>query len=264
MDQIAVITGGSGVLCSAIAKGMAREGWKIAILNRTPEKGQRIAEAIEAFGGMARVYPCDVQQKESIEAVRAEVLADFGRVDVLINGAGGNRPGATAGPNHSFFDLPEDDLRSVIDLNLMGTVLPSQVFGSVMESMGAGSIINIASMAGIRPLTNVVGYGAAKAAVVNFTQWLAVYMSQNVHPGIRVNAIAPGFFITDQNRYLLTEKGGGYTKRGEAVLAHTPMGRFGKPEDLVGAALFLADSEKSGFITGVVLPVDGGFAVTSI
>ena len=202
--------------------------------------------------------------KASIEAACAAVLAKFGRVDVLINGAGGNKAEANTSPERSFFDLPKQAIDDVINLNLMGTVLPSQVFGKVMAAQGRGNIINIASMSGIRPLTNVMGYSAAKAAVANFTQWLSTWFCLNVSKEIRVNAIAPGFLLTEQNRWLLTNRETGEaTPRGRHIIAQTPMGRYGEPEELVGAVIFLA-SDASSFITGAVIPIDGGFSTYSI
>lgn len=258
-DQVAVITGGSGVLCSAIAAAYARAGAKIAILNRTLEKGEAVAAQIRAAGGEALALACDVTQPEPLQAAYTAVMELWGRVDILLNGAGGNRLEATTNFNRRFFDIPPEALRWVADLNLVGTILPCQAFGEVMAQQSRGVIINITSMSGFRPLTRVLAYSAAKAAVINFTQWLAVHLAQEYSPKIRVNALAPGFFLTDQNRFLLTEeKSGALTARGKSILAHTPMGRFGAPEDLVGTALWLA-SPAAAFVTGVVVGVDGGF-----
>jgi NAD(P)-dependent dehydrogenase (short-subunit alcohol dehydrogenase family) len=201
----------------------------------------------------------DVMDRGKLEAARDQILAAFGRVDALINAAGGNDPEATTAPDRSFFDLPADALERVFDLNLLGTVLPSQVFGKVMVQQQGGVILNVSSMNALRPLTRIPAYSAAKAAVSNFTQWLAVHMAREYSPAIRVNAIAPGFFLTEQNRFLLAEKEtGALTARGKQILEHTPMGRFGQPEDLLGAVLWLL-SPASGFVTGAVIPVDGGF-----
>lgn len=257
--QVAVVTGGSGVLCSAIASAYARAGAKVAILNRTAEKGEAVAASIRAAGGEALALACDVTQPDSLHTAQAAILDRWGRLDILLNGAGGNRPEATATPKQRFFDLPPEALRWVVDLNLMGTLLPCQVFGETLVQRNRGVILNVTSMSAFRPLTRVLGYSAAKAAVINFTQWLAVHLAQEYSPNLRVNALAPGFFLTDQNRFLLTdEKSGELTPRGKAILAHTPMGRFGAPEDLIGAALWLV-SPASSFVTGIVVPVDGGF-----
>jgi NAD(P)-dependent dehydrogenase (short-subunit alcohol dehydrogenase family) len=205
----------------------------------------------------------DVLKRPMLEWAAKEVLARWGRIDILVNAAGGNHPEATTAAGKSFFDLPEEALRFVTDLNLLGTVLPCQVFGKVMAEANAGAVLNISSMNALRPLTRIAAYSAAKAAVSNFTQWLAVHMAREYSAAIRVNALAPGFFLTDQNRFLLIDKStGGLTERGRSIVAHTPMGRFGSPEDLVGAALWLL-SPLARFVTGVVLPVDGGFAAYS-
>jgi NAD(P)-dependent dehydrogenase (short-subunit alcohol dehydrogenase family) len=200
---------------------------------------------------------------ESLRQTAADVLARFGKVDCLINAAGGNKPQATTSPEMKFFDLPQEALRWVFDLNLLGTILPCQVFSKIMAEAGGGTILNISSMNAFRPLTRIPAYSAAKAGVSNFTQWLAVHMAQEYSPRIRVNAIAPGFFLTEQNRFLLTDRATGeLTPRGKSILAHTPMGRFGDPEDLLGAVLWLL-SPASAFVTGTVLPIDGGFSAYS-
>jgi NAD(P)-dependent dehydrogenase (short-subunit alcohol dehydrogenase family) len=205
----------------------------------------------------------DVLKRDTLEQARAVIMHEFGRLDGLINAAGGNRPDATTTPDRSFFDLPEEALRFVFDLNLMGTIGPSQIFGQMMAQRGEGVILNISSMNAFRPLTRIAAYSAAKAGVSNFTQWLAVHMAQEYSPRIRVNAIAPGFFITEQNRYLLTEpETGALTARGEAIISHTPMARFGTPEDLLGAVVWLL-SPASAFVSGVVIPIDGGFSAYS-
>ena len=238
-------------------------GARIAILNRTAEKGERVAEEIRRAGGEAIAIQTDVTHRAAVERARDIVLEQWGTVDILINGAGGNKPQATTAPDKPFFDLPPDAVRWVFDLNFLGTFIPSQVFGKVMAEKGKGVILNISSMNAFRPLTRIPAYSAAKAAVSNFTQWLAVHMAQEYSPNIRVNAIAPGFFLTHQNRFLLIdEKTGDLTPRGKTIIDHTPMGRFGDPEDLVGAVVWLL-SDASAFVTGVVVPIDGGFSAFS-
>jgi NAD(P)-dependent dehydrogenase (short-subunit alcohol dehydrogenase family) len=210
--------------------------------------------------GRAIVVQGDVLDQKTLEEATRRVLKEFGGIDCLINGAGGNKPQATTRPDLSFFDLPEEALRYVFDVNMLGTILPCQTFGRQMAGQGEGVILNVSSMSAIRPLTRVIGYSAAKAGVSNFTQWLAVHLAQEYSPRIRVNAIAPGFFVSEQNRnMLIDEKTGKLTERGEGLIAHTPMGRFGEPEDLLGAALWLL-SPASAFVTGIVVPVDGGFS----
>ena len=258
--KVAVVTGGSGVLGMALCQGFAQAGAAVIVVSRAADKAQASAEALTAAGGRAVGAVADVTDTEALEALAHTVLAAFDRVDILVNCAGGNRPDATVGPEQAFFDIPRAALSNVFDLNLMGTLLPSQVFGRAMARQGTGVIVNISSMAAVRPLTRVVAYGAAKAAVDNFTQWLAVYMAREHSPAIRVNAIAPGFFLTEQNRRLLTDAtSGGLTERGQHIVAHTPLGRFGAPEDLIGTALWLA-SDAARFVTGIVVPVDGGFS----
>ena len=258
-----VITGGAGVLGGEIACMLAGCNANVVILDRDPKLADRLLVRLNSSVGKAIVVFGDVLRKETLEQAAAVILTEFGRIDVLINTAGGNNPRATAGPDQKFFDLPEEGVRLASDLNLLGTIFPSQVFGKLMAERKEGIILNISSMAAFRPLTRVVVYSAAKAAVSNFTQWLAVYMAQEVGPEIRVNAIAPGFFLTEQNRYLLTEKEtGNLTARGKKILEHTPMGRFGDPEDLFGAVLWLL-SPASKFVTGIVVPVDGGFSAYS-
>jgi NAD(P)-dependent dehydrogenase (short-subunit alcohol dehydrogenase family) len=262
--KIFVITGGAGILCSEMARQLCDHGAKLALLDRYGDRAEALAAELNAKGGEAFGLSCDVTDKLSIEAACNQVLARFGKVDTLINGAGGNRPEASTSPDRSFFDLPKPAIDGVFNLNLMGTVLPSQVFGKVMAAQGRGNIVNIASMSGIRPLTNVMGYSAAKAAVANFTQWLSTWFCLNVCKEIRVNAIAPGFLLTEQNRYLLADKETGMaTPRGRHVIEQTPMGRYGDPEELVGAVIFLA-SDAASFITGAVIPIDGGFSTYSI
>lgn len=257
------ITGGAGILGGEMACALAGCGANVAILDRDPKLFDRFVHRVEGCKGRCIVVYADVLDPEILKQTAAKIVEDFGRVDVLINGAGGNNPKASTGPDRKFFDLPPDALRFVFELNLMGTILPSQVFGRLMAEQGDGAIINISSMNAFRPLTRIAAYSAAKAGVSNFTQWLAVHMAQEYSPKIRVNAIAPGFFLTDQNRFLLTdEKTGELTARGRAIISHTPMGRFGAPEDLLGTLLWLL-SPGSAFVTGVVIPVDGGFSAFS-
>ena len=261
--KIAVVTGGAGVLCASICRALAASGAKVAVLDLNAEAAESLAVEIHTSGADAIGVACNVLDKVSIETAAQSVLAKFGRVDILINGAGGNKPTATTNPEQSFFDLPADALRWVFDLNLMGTILPSQVFGKLMAGQKSGVILNISSMNAIRPLTRIAAYSAAKAGVSNFTQWLAVHMAQEYSPDIRVNAIAPGFFLTEQNRFLLTDKEtGDLTVRGRSIISHTPMKRFGVPADLLGTVLWLL-SPASNFVTGIVVPVDGGFSAFS-
>ena len=262
--KVIVITGGAGILCSEMARELNELGASIAILGRTGGKAEKLAAELNAAHGDTLGLACDVTDKSSVESACAAVIARWGRVDVLINGAGGNRPDANTSADRSFFDVPQEALSDVFGLNLMGTVLPSQVFGAAMAKAGHGSIINVASMAGIRPLTNVLGYSAAKAAVVNFTQWLSTWFCLNVSRTIRVNAIAPGFLLTDQNRNLLVNpETGEPTARTKHILQQTPMGRFGEPQELVGAVVYLA-SDAASFVTGTVLAIDGGFSTYAI
>jgi NAD(P)-dependent dehydrogenase (short-subunit alcohol dehydrogenase family) len=264
IGQVAVVTGGAGVLCSALCRILAAEGVKVVVLDLNAQAAEALATEIRSSGGADSIgLACNVLEKESLEAAAQEVLAKFGRVDILINGAGGNKPAATTNPEQTFFDLPADALRWVFDLNLMGTILPSQVFGKLMAGQKSGVILNISSMNAFRPLTRIAAYSAAKAGVSNLTQWLAVHMAQEYSPDIRVNAIAPGFFLTEQNRFLLTDKENGeLTPRGQSIINHTPLGRFGVPEDLFGTVLWLL-SPASAFVTGIVVPVDGGFSAFS-
>ena len=258
-DDVAVVTGGSGVLCSAIAIGLAKAGARVALLNRNVENAYPIVEKIQEMGGTAMACSCDVTERKSVENAYNQVMDRFKRVDILVNGAGGNHPEAIASPKKRFFEIPPEAMTWVMQLNLIGTILPCQVFGEQMAQQNTGVILNITSMSAYRPLTRVVAYGAAKAAVSNFTQWLAVHLAQEYSAKIRVNALAPGFYLGNQNRALLIdEKTGNLTPRGKAILAHTPMARFGNPEDLIGTALWLV-SPASAFVTGVVVPVDGGY-----
>jgi NAD(P)-dependent dehydrogenase (short-subunit alcohol dehydrogenase family) len=261
--KVVVITGAGGVLCGTMAKAAAKAGGKVALLDLNEAAAAKVAEEIKSAGGTAMAVGCDVLKKESLEEAGKKVVSRFGRVDILINGAGGNKKEATTSPQMSFFDLPADAIRFVFDLNFIGTLLACQVFGKEMASSGQGTILNISSMNAFRPLTKIAAYSAAKAAVSNFTQWLAVYICQNYSKDIRVNAIAPGFFLTEQNRFLLTEeKTGQLTPRGKTIIEHTPMGRFGEADELVGTMLWLL-SDASKFVTGIVVPVDGGFSAFS-
>lgn len=257
-NKVAVITGGTGVLGSVMAKGMADAGAHVIIVGRRVDAGEKVVGEIQKAGGKATFFQADVLNKEELQKIKAQILSTAGTIDILINGAGGNMPGATIPPDKTFFDLDTKAFQQVVDLNLLGTVLPSQIFGEVMATNKKGIIINISSMSAFRPITRVVGYSAAKAAIDNFTQWLAVELAKKVGQGIRVNAIAPGFFITEQNRALLTNTDGTLTARGNAVINQTPFGRFGEADELVGTLLWLC-SDASKFVTGVVVPVDGGF-----
>ncbi len=261
--KVIAITGGGGILCGTMAKALAEAGAKIAVLDLSEPAANKVADQIRSQGGKAIAVSCNVLDKASIERAKDKVIAEFGRVDALINGAGGNKKEATTSPEMPFFALPPEAIRFVFDLNFLGTLLPSQVFGKDMVERGSGVILNISSMNAIRPLTKIAAYSAAKAAVSNFTQWLAVHICQNCSKDVRVNAIAPGFFLTEQNRFLLTdEKTGALTPRGKTVTEHTPMGRFGDPQDLVGTVIWLL-SDAAKFVTGVVVPVDGGFSAFS-
>jgi NAD(P)-dependent dehydrogenase (short-subunit alcohol dehydrogenase family) len=259
-DRVAVVTGGTGALGAAMCRGLAHAGASVAILARTPQRLTELADSIVAGGGRALALPCDVLNREQLAQANARVLKAYGRVDILVNAAGGNKPEATAVPGQrSFFELPIEAFQWAFDLNFVGSLLCSQVFGAAMAERQQGVIINISSMAAMRPLTRVAGYAAAKAALNNFTQWLAVYMAQQHSPNIRVNAIAPGFFLGEQNRFLLIDEAtGALTERGRQIIDHTPMGRFGEPDELVGALVWLA-SDAARFVTGVIVPVDGGF-----
>jgi NAD(P)-dependent dehydrogenase (short-subunit alcohol dehydrogenase family) len=255
-----VITGGSGVLGTAMCHALAAAGANIIILARTPEKTIALAEELHTRHGVAAIgIAADVLEVDALRAAAEQVRERFGQVDILINGAGGNYPEAITTPQRSFFDIPKEALQGIFDLNLIGAILPSQIFGKMMAEAGQGVILNVSSMASVRPLTRVVAYSAAKNAINNFTQWLAVHMAQEYSPDIRVNAIAPGFLVADQNRALLLNPDGSLTERGQAIIAHTPMGRFGEPEDLIGTLLWLV-SDASRFVTGIVVPVDGGFS----
>ncbi len=262
-DKCMVVTGGAGVLGGEMARQLARRGAKVCVSDYDAMRADEVCREINEGGGVAFPVQTNVlDKKEVVESMRCAVDS-MGKVDVLINGAGGNRKGATCAPPAEFFDLPEEDIRAVFDLNCMGTIIPSQVFGRHMAERGEGVIINISSMNAYRPLTNIAAYSAAKAGISNFTAWLATYMAQRHSPNIRVNAIAPGFFLTDQNRFLLTdEKTGEMTPRGKQIIDHTPMGRYGCPEDLIGPLVWLI-SDAAKFVTGIVVPVDGGFSAYS-
>ena len=270
--KTAVVTGGGGVLCSCFAETLGECGAKVAVLDLSLDAADAVAKRICANGGTAQAFACNVLEKESILAAGDAVIAAFGNIDILINGAGGNNPRATTDREYlfpedltgeadgkSFFDLTPDGIQFVFNLNCLGTLLPTQVFARNMAVHG-GIIINISSMNAYRPLTKIPAYSAAKAAVSNLTMWLAVHLSK---VNIRVNAIAPGFFVTKQNEKLLFDDNGNPTPRTDKILAHTPMGRFGKPEELVGTLLYLCDNNASGFVNGTVIPVDGGFAAYS-
>jgi NAD(P)-dependent dehydrogenase (short-subunit alcohol dehydrogenase family) len=257
-NKTAVITGGTGVLGTSMAKALAMAGAHVVIIGRRKEAGQTIVDEIQKAGGKAISVQADVLQLEELKSAKEKILSAFGTIDILINAAGGNMPGATIGVDKTFFDLDPKAFQQVVDLNLLGTVLPSQIFGEVMASKKTGVIINISSMSAFRPITRVVGYSAAKAAVSNFTQWLSIEMAKKYGAGIRVNAISPGFFITEQNRALLTNPDGSLTARGASVIQNTPFGRFGEPEELIGTLLWLC-SDASKFVSGIDVPVDGGF-----
>jgi NAD(P)-dependent dehydrogenase (short-subunit alcohol dehydrogenase family) len=258
--KTAIVTGGTGVLGGAMVKGLAAAGASVAILGRRKDAADALAKEIKRSGGKAIGIKADVLDRESLVQARADVMKEFGSIDILVNAAGGNMPGAVIAPDKNFFSLNMDDFQKVVDLNLMGTVLPSQVFSEDMAKKKKGVIINIASMASFRPITRVVGYSAAKAGVENFTGWLAVEMAKKFGEGIRVNAISPGFFITEQNKNLLTNPDGTYTARGQSAVNQTPFARFGKPDELVGTLIWLC-SDASAFVTGVNVAVDGGFNV---
>ncbi len=261
--KIALITGGAGVLGSNFANVLAQQGVIVGIVSQSIEKANNAVQNIENNGGKAFAVQANVLNKEELEKARDFIVEKYGRLDILINAAGGNMPGATISPDQAIFDIKVDDLQKVVDLNIIGTMLPSQVFSELFAKQKSGNIINISSASAQRPLTRVVGYSASKAAIDNFTQWMAVELAQKYGEGIRVNAISPGFFIGEQNKALLLTPEGKLTPRGEKIIEHTPMGRFGTPEDIDGALLFLC-SDMSKFVTGTILKVDGGFAATSI
>ena len=257
--KVAVVTGAGGALGGRIALGLARRGAAVAIWDMAADAASKTQDEIVGLGGWACAFGCDVTNEASIRGALEQTLQEFDTVDILVNGAGGNKAQATTTDERSFFDLVPDDLRQVADLNFFSIVMVSQIVGQVLARRETGNIVNIASIAGMRPLTRVSTYSAGKAATVNFTQWLAVYLAQEVSPEIRVNAIAPGFILTDQNRYLLVDpETGEVTEMGRQILSHVPAGRYGDPEDVVGAVLWLI-SDAARFVTGAVIPVDGGF-----
>ena len=272
--EVAVVTGGGGILCGRMAEALAECGARVVVADLRQEAADKVASAIRAQGGKAMGVACNVLEKASLEQANALIEKEFGPVTLLLNGAGGNHPKGTTTKEYlfpddlkqavegvtTFYDLDPKGVEFVFNLNFLGTLLPTQVFTKAMAKAGRGTVINISSMNAFTPLTKIPAYSGAKAAVSNFTQWLAVHFSK---VGVRVNASAPGFFLTDQNRSLLTKPDGALTPRGNTIIAHTPMGRFGQPEDLIGALLWLADDKAAGFVTGTVIPVDGGFSAFS-
>jgi NAD(P)-dependent dehydrogenase (short-subunit alcohol dehydrogenase family) len=262
-DKTVAITGGGGVLCGEMARCLAGCNANVVILDRDVSLGEKVLATLTGTKGKHKVIYIDVLDKAKVQEAADKMFAEYGKIDILINGAGGNNPKATTSAEMPFFDIPSEAIQFVSNLNLIGTILPSQIFGKKMVEQKEGIILNVSSMNAFRPLTRIPAYSAAKAAISNFTQWLAVHMAQEYTPNIRVNAIAPGFFLTDQNRFLLTDKATGeLTARGRKILDHTPAGRFGAPEDLLGGMLWLL-SPASKFVTGIVLPIDGGFSAYS-
>lgn len=257
--KVVVITGAGGVLCGTMARQMAKLGARVALLDIRLENTQQIANEIVAFGGDALAIESNVLNRSSLENARSMVLEHFGHVDILINGAGGNKKEATVSADQDFFHLDLDAFRWVFDLNVTGAILTTMVFGELLARQGRGTVINIASMASYHPLTNTVAYCSAKAAVANFTEWMAVHFNQHYSQNIRVNAIAPGFLLTHQNRFLMQQADGSPTERGQRVLNKTPMGRYGEPEEMVGPVVWLC-SDAASFVNGAVIPIDGGFS----
>ena len=256
--KVAVVTGGNGILGRSMCAGLAKQGAEVVILGRKIESGSKVVSEIKAEGGKASFYVCDVLSIEKLTEVKNDILAKFKHIDILVNAAGGNMPGACVQPDQSFFDVDMAAMRTVFELNYFGTLYPIRVFAEEMVKQGYGSIINITSETVERPMTRVMGYSSAKAAVKNLTQWLSVEFAQKYGERIRVNALCPGFFLTEQNRFLLTNPDGSLTPRGGLIMHGTPMGRMGKPEDLQGALVWLA-SDESRFVTGTTTIVDGGF-----
>lgn len=262
-DKVVVLTGGAGVLCSEMAKALGEAGAKVAVLDINQDKMEKLKRAMDEEGLTGTTNETNVLDRDSLREAVKSIKEHWGRIDVLINGAGGNSPDATTSEDQSFFDLPEEGVKHVFNLNFLGTFLASQVFGEEFANQGRGNILNVSSMNAFTPLTKIPAYSAAKAAVSNFTQWLAVHMSQNYSTDIRVNAIAPGFLLTEQNRYLLIDEDTGeLTDRGQTIINHTPMERFGDPEDLLSTVLWLV-SDDSEFVHGTVIPIDGGFSAFS-
>ncbi len=257
--RVAVITGAGGIICGVMAREMAKKGAKVALLDLFVENAQKIADEINAAGGDAIAVKANVLDRASLEEARDAVVAKYGHIDILINGAGGNKKQATVSPELDFFHLDVDAFKWVFDLNVTGAVLTTMVFGELLAKQGSGNVINIASMATYHPLTNTVAYCGAKAAVANFTEWMATHFNQNYSKNIRVNAIAPGFLLTTQNRFLMQKEDGTPTDRGQRVLNKTPMGRYGDPEEMAGPVIWLC-SEAASFVNGAVIPVDGGFS----
>ncbi|MFB6150881.1 MAG: SDR family oxidoreductase [Haloarculaceae archaeon] len=260
--KVCVLTGGAGVLCSEMAKAIGQNGAKVVVLDLDEEGLAEMSDELEEMGVDHLTIQASVLERDELEAAAETVVDEYGQVDVLINGAGGNSPEATTGEDTSFFDLPEEGFQNVFNLNLLGTVLACQAFGPYMDEQGEGVILNVSSMNAFTPLTKIPAYSAAKAAVSNFTQWLAVHLAHNYSTDIRVNAIAPGFLLTEQNRYLLLDEDGELTDRGQTIIDHTPQDRFGDPEDLLTTVLWLI-SPGSEFVTGTVIPIDGGFSAFS-
>lgn len=260
--KVAVVTGASGVIGGALARGLAQAGAKVCLLGRNEEKLFQSQEKLGLVHENAMIAVADVLNASELEAARSQIVSKWGKIDILLNVAGGNLKGATIGPNQSFFDLSIEDFDHVVALNLKGSVLPTLVFSKEMANQKQGSIINISSMAASRPFTRVVGYAAAKAGIDNFTKWLSVEMAKKISAGIRVNAIAPGVFVGEQNYALLFNPDQSLTDRGKLIIQHTPMARFGEPDELIGTAIWLA-SDASKFVTGIVVPVDGGFSAFS-
>jgi NAD(P)-dependent dehydrogenase (short-subunit alcohol dehydrogenase family) len=261
-DKCIAITGGAGVLCGQMARSLADAGASVAILDYNLAGAQEVCGQINASGAKAVAIECNVLEKESVQQAVDQTVEQLGRIDVLVNGAGGNKREATCVPPETFFDLDPEAIKWVFELNCMGTILPSQAVGKHMADRGDGVIINVSSMSAFIPLTRIAAYSAAKAAVSNFTQWLAVNLAQNHSPDIRVNALAPGFFLTEQNRFLLTNEDGSPTERGQQIIDNTPMGRYGQADELVGTLIWLI-SDAAKFVTGIVVPVDGGFSAFS-